>query len=78
MLALSQLRICRTLPPLRNGYLDVKDAQCAETEVGGKIVYITTYCVWAPWASKKDVLGTKSGKICRTDWNLSDAHFVHK
>ena len=34
--ALSQARICRPPPPLRSGYLYVKDAQCDETI--GKII----------------------------------------
>ena len=39
-----QLRICRlTLPPLRSGHLDIKDAKCAKKNDGREI----SYRVWA-------------------------------
>ena len=41
--------------PLRNGHLDIKDAQCDENKEGCKI----SYHVRALWASKKGVLGAK-------------------
>ena len=38
-LVVSQLRICKSIPPplLRSGHLDIKEAQCAETKDGRKI-----------------------------------------